>query len=872
MLVLSYNFTVAQKPAGSNKNSTNRQMNVGHFYGKLIDEVSGKPVEGASVQLLQSKWDSVSKIKKDHAVSLTVSDRKGEFSMENLPVMGRYTLKITALGYKMTEKKLSFETNFPASRNTETGMMPDGFDKDLGNIKLYVDAQQVENVTVNSSRNLVELNLDKKVYNVEKDISSTGGNAIDVLKNVPSVVVDIDGNVTLRNAAPQLFVDGRPTTLTPDQIPADQIATIEVMTNPSARYDASGGGAGILNIVLKKNRKAGYNGNVRAGIDSRAMPGFGGNVNLKQSKVNIFAAGMLNFRKSISTVNTERTDYPGLLTAHLQQDNNPVTKGLFAYGRLGLDYFMSNRTTVTVSGNLVRGHFRTMDFMDIFRDTVKPSGTVSESGKRDIMAVNDFKNYGGTISFKHNFAKAGKEITADLNYNYSNNFNTSDYSSQYYDMNGLPRAALPAERSSGGGSTNFLTLQSDLVNPFNNNQKIEAGIRVAYRNYDSNNDNFLQDLAGDYVYIPALNVKYKYDDVVYAAYTTYSKQVKKFSFQLGLRAESSEYNGELLTRMQQFSNKYPVSFFPSLFITQKLSKKEDLQLNYTRKVNRPNFFQLIPFIDFSDSLNLIVGNPNLVPEFTNLLEFSYQNQFNSANTVLINLYGRLTNNLITRFQYKDSNPDPSKVDSILFTSYANANKSYNYGIELTGKNRVTRWWDITSNLNLFNVVIKAENLTGADNTELFSWFVKLNNNIKLPANFSIQLTGEYQSKSVVPVNSGGRGGYGGGGGGMYGGGSQPTAQGYIKPIYGADFSIRKDFLKNNTASVTLQVSDIFRTRVYDTYAETDFFMQGNSRRRDPQVVRLNFNWRFGKFDIALFKRKNMRGEADNMPSMQQAGQ
>jgi ferric enterobactin receptor len=260
-------------------------------------------------------------------------------------------------------------------------MMPDGFDKDLGNIKLYVDAQQLENITINASRNLVDLNLDKKVYNVEKDISSTGGTAMDVLKNVPSVVVDIDGNVTLRNAAPQLFVDGRPTTLTPDQIPADQIATIEVMTNPSARYDASGGGAGILNIVLKKNRKAGYNGNVRAGIDSRAMPGFGGNVNLKQNKVNIFAAGMLNFRKSISTVNTERTDYPGLFTAHLQQDNNPVTKGLFAYGRLGLDYFMSNRTTVTVSGNLVRGHFRTMDFMDIFRDTVKPSGTVSESGK-----------------------------------------------------------------------------------------------------------------------------------------------------------------------------------------------------------------------------------------------------------------------------------------------------------------------------------------------------------------------------------------------------------------------------------------------------------------------------------------------------------
>ena len=870
--MLFYSTTVAQKPSGSGNGSNSRQMNVGHFYGKLIDEETGKPVEGASVQILKSKWDSVTKIKKDHIVSLIVSNRKGEFSFENLSIMGRYTLKVTALGYKIAEKKLSFETNFPASKNAESGMMPDVFDKDLGNIKMLIDAQQLQNVTFNASRNLVELNLDKKIYNVEKDISSIGGSAIDVIKNVPSVTVDIDGNVTLRNAAPLLFVDGRPTTLTPDQIPADQIASIEIMTNPSARYDASGGGAGILNIVLKKNRKAGYNGNVRAGIDSRARPGFGGNINLKQNKVNLFASGMANFRKSINFVKTDRTDYPGSFTAHLLQNNTPVNKGVFAYGRLGLDYFLSNRTTLSVSGNLMRGHFRTRDDMDIFRDTVKTTRTLSESGKRDITAVNDYKNYGGTISFKHNFAKAGKELTADINYNCSNNFNTSDYSSRYYDMNGLPGPDLPAERSSGGGTTNFMTVQSDLINPFKSNQKIEAGIRMAYRNYDSNNDNFLQNQAGDYVYIPALNVKYKYNDVVYAAYTTYSRQVKNFSFQLGLRAESSEYNGELLTKMQQFSNKYPVSLFPSLFITQKLNKKEDLQLNYSRKVNRPSFFQLIPFIDFSDSLNLIVGNPNLVPEFTNLLEFSYQNQFNQANTVLVNLYGRLTSNLITRFQYKDANPDPSKADSILFTSYANANKSYNYGIELTGKNKLTGWWDITTNLNFFNVIIKAENLTGAESIEQFSWFVKLNNNIKLPANFSIQFTGEYQAKSVVPVNSGGRGGYGGGGGGMFGGGSQPTAQGYIKPVYGADFSIRKDFLKNNAASVTLQVSDIFRTRVYDTYAETNFFIQENSRRRDPQIVRLNFNWRFGKFDIALFKRKNMKGEADNMPGMQQGGQ
>ena len=214
--VLFYSITVAQKPAGSVNGGSNRQMNVGHFYGKLIDEVSGKPVEGASVQLLQLKWDSVAKNTKGHVVSLKVSDRKGEFSIENLSIMGRYTLKVSALGYKIVEKKLSFETNFPAPKNSEAGMIPDGFDKDLGNIKLPVDAQQLQNVTVNASKNLVELNLDKKVYNVEKDISATGGTAMDVLKNVPSVIVDIDGNVSLRNAAPLLFVDGRPTTLTPD--------------------------------------------------------------------------------------------------------------------------------------------------------------------------------------------------------------------------------------------------------------------------------------------------------------------------------------------------------------------------------------------------------------------------------------------------------------------------------------------------------------------------------------------------------------------------------------------------------------------------------------------------------------------------------
>ena len=292
-------------------------------------------------------------------------------------------------------------------------------------------------------------------------------------------------------------------------------------------------------------------------------------------------------------------------------------------------------------------------------------------------------------------------------------------------------------------------------------------------------------------------------------------------------------------------------------------------MNYSRKINRPNFFQLIPFIDFSDSLNLSVGNPNLVPEFTNLLEFTYQNQYKNNNSVLLSFYGRLTNDLITKYQYRAPNPNPTKTDSVLFTSYANANRSYTYGLEITGKNKLAKWWDLTTNLNLFNATIEAANLPGASDNSQFSWFAKINSNFKLPKNFSIQLNGDYQARTLVPVNSGGRGMMGGG---MFGGGSQPTAQGYIKPIYGMDISIRKDFLKNNAASLTLQFSDIFRTKTYETHSESAYFIQDNFRRRDPQVLRLNFNWRFGKFDVALFKRKNMKGEMENMQNMQQQGQ
>lgn len=842
-----------------------QNMNMGHFYGKVLDSVSNKPLEAASVQLIQNKFDSATKKRKDVVVGGMLTTKKGEFSIENLPIMATYKLKITAIGYKTIEKRVNFEMNMSAARSGDFSSMLSAVDKDLGNIKLEADAKQLENVTVSASKATLEMKIDRKVFNVEKNLNSVGGTAVDVMKNVPSVNVDIDGNVSLRNASPQIFVDGRPTTMTLDQIPADAIASVEIITNPSAKYDASGGGAGILNIILKKNRKAGYNGNLRAGIDMRGRPNLGGDVNMKQGKVNFFAAGQFGMRKSISNVKTDRVDYNADTTSYLKQRNKPINSGFFAFGRAGMDYFIDNRNTLSIGGNLVRGQFKTTDLINTYRDTVRPSGTISDRGERGSKSTGNFRNYGATLSFKHNFAKANKELTADFNYNYSKNDNVGDYTTQYFFSNNSPKTPQFIEQSKGGGTNRFITIQTDYADPITSSMKIEAGLRAAFRNFTSFNNNFVQTTPGQYLLIPGLSNDYKFNDELYAGYLTFSHQRKKLSYQLGLRAESSSYTGNLVSKNQKFKTEYPLSLFPSAFATYKLNDKEDMQLNYSRKINRPNFFQLIPFIDYSDSLNLSVGNPGLIPEFTNLLELSYSNQYKAGNSLLATVYFRNTNDLITRYQYKDANPNPARADSVIITTYANANRSYTVGLELTGKNKPAKWWDLTTNLNLFNSTIKAGNIPGTVSSSLFSWFAKINNNFKLPKNFSIQLSADYTAKTLVAPGGGGNRGMGM----MFGGGSQPSAQGYIKPIFGADFSIRKEFLKNNAASITLQFSDIFRTRLYATHNESAFFVQDNERRRDPQFVRLNFNWRFGKIDVSLFKRKNLKGEMENMQNAQQ---
>ncbi|MBD0376673.1 MAG: TonB-dependent receptor [Flavisolibacter sp.] len=867
-IILSVTSIWAQFPGGMPGGANGQRQappSIGRLYGKLVDS-TGKGISDASVLLLQSRYDSVAKKNKDVLLKGMTTQANGDFNFEDLPIFRPLKLKISATGYKPVEQTVSIQPKMNGTQRPSGngGQMPDlssmagAMEKDLGKVTLQTDVKQLQDVVVTATTGRLRMDIDKKVFNVDRNIVTTGGTAVDVMKNVPSVNVDIDGNVTLRNAAPQIYVDGRPTTLSLDQIPADAIESVEVITNPSAKYDASGGNAGILNIVLKKNKKTGYNGNLMAGVDKRGGLNGGGSFNVRQNKLNFSVA---TFGNQMRNRGTSSTDIRSLLTSPnllVNQDGRNRTKGGFLFGRVGVDYFVTNRTTISLGAVRVHGEFNPNDFLNT--DSAFANGTYKSYSERHTTGKREFNAYGFQGGFKYNFPKAGEELTGDVNF-FNRKFESNSlYNTDTYKNIGGLQTGNIRQQVIGSGTGQVLTMQMDYVKPFKGAAKLEAGARAQLQELGNNQGNyFYNPTTGNFMLIPSATSNYKNHDNVFAAYGSFANTIKNFGYKVGLRAESSTYEGELIDTKQKFSNDYPISLFPSVFLSQKLKNNQELQMSYTRRINRPFFMQLIPFIDSTDQLNWTRGNPGLRPEFTNSLEASYTKTFKGNNTILASVYYKNSTDLITRYL------DTISVDGNIkrpISTYINANSSRSYGFELTSQNQLAKWWDMNTNVNIYNAKINASNITGASQNARWSWFAKMNNNFKLPKNFTMQLSGTYQSKATIVQNRGG-GGFGGPGGGGPGGGgfSQSAAQGYIKANYAVDAAVKKSFLKNNAASVTFSVNDIFRTRRFDQYSESPFFIQNSHRMGDSPMMRLTFAYRFGKMDMSLFKRKNTRDES-----------
>lgn len=830
----------------------------GTLNGKIQNDTD-ESLAQISVVLLKIVDDSTSGVSKEILVQSTVSNSSGVFKFENVPLTEKLKVKISAIGYSTVEMPVQYEMPKRDSLAGPPTGKPDAatiakmmaaFNKDLGTITLLGDATDIAAVSVTGRKRLLEIDMEKKVFNVEKNIVSAGGTAIDVLRNMPSVQVDIDGNVKLRNASPTLFVDGRPTTLTLDQIPADVIEKVEIITNPSAKYDASGSMAGILNIVLKKNKKTGYNGMVNAGVDRLGGSNFMGSFNARQGKFNLSLTAMNMRIRNNTEGNSDRSSELDGVTSQVMQDIDSKTKGMISFGRLGVDYDLSEKTTISVAGIIGGGSFKPVENTHI---TNLLSGQSSISD-RIAESERSFKPRGFQAGLIQKFATEGEELTADFNYFGGRNEMDGLYTTNYLNAAGQI-GGTQIQRNFGNGDNENITFQIDYVKPFANGMKLETGARAQINNVANNNQNLLRRVGEtEFENIEAASANYDSKNSVYAAYASLGGEVKDlFSYKAGLRVESSAYDGRLINTGETFSNRFPLNLFPSLFLSKKLSDKDQIQISGTRRVNRPNFFQLIPFVDYTDSLNITRGNADLVPEFTNSGELSYSRSSNKS-TFIATVYYKHTSNLITRFLAQETNPITGNLDFI--NTYINANSGQNYGAEFTYTNSIKPWWDLTADLNFYNSKITVSEGVNAQDP-LWTVFGKLNNNFNLKKHWTVQLAFEYQGKTNMPVSQGQ----------SFGPPSlaQSSSQGYIEPYHGVDLAIKKDFLKNQVASVTLSANDIFATRGNTIISYGDGFSQSYYRLSNPRMIKLNFSYRFGKMDMNLFKRNR---NANPMGDMQ----
>ena len=840
LLVFFYNSASAQidRDPLPNEDATAIKLDKGNIvFGKVLDIENNKPIQAASVQLMARITDSSTNVTKDSLIRAMLTKPNGEFVFEKLLPFENLYLEISAVGYASANKEFQFIR--PGEISSQN--------KDVGNIILARTSQKLEGIVITATAPAMKMGIDKKIFSVDNMLTAKGGTAVDIMKNIPSVSVDVDGNVELRNAAPTIFVDGRPTILTLDQIASDDIDRIELITNPSAKYDASST-SGIINVILKKNKRRGMNGLISLTGGTPELFRSNANLNLRQGKLNFFLSGNYNTSKSTSKGNSYRQNkINGKPDSYFNQNSKNNRTREFTSIRFGADYFIDNRNTLTFSQGIVNGDFtnneaQTQEYFTAVKDLEK-SGDRTSDGKFN------FKRNNSQLNFTHKFPKEGKELNATVNANYGSVSDFSKIRNNFYS----PDASLIDEnnvRNEGANNNNQLTAKIDYENTLGEDKKIEAGVRSYFNNYKSTFNSFSVNDGKD-VKLPLSN-NYKYKEQVQAAYVTYTGMLKSIGFQAGLRAEYSKFTGELLDSAKQFGYQYPSqikniwdALFPSLYLSKKLNESEEIQLNYSRRIRRPDFWQLNPFIDINDPLNIQQGNPDLKPEFRNSFEFNYNKKFENNSNFFGVVYYRNTVGDITRYsdtltenQYKQLNNAAVDPNAILNT-FINSKSNNSLGVELTFQQKFNPNFDITPSASFAYRKVNADFEKVNLSNEGFNWSAKITANYKIiTANTSspfsklgFQFSGQFESPRVFP-------------------------QGKRLRRYGADFAMKKDVFKGDKGSLTFSVNDVFNTQRWGTIYDTESFYQETYRRGDGRSFRLTFSYKFGKGDFTLFKRNN----------------
>ncbi|WP_426060323.1 TonB-dependent receptor domain-containing protein [Hymenobacter sp. B1770] len=783
----------------------------GTVRGTLLDAASSQPVPFAGVVLLRSADSTL--------VTAVQTAENGAFVIGKVP-FGSYLVRGTALGYRTVRRPVRLSAELP--------------EVTLGTLRLAATATQLGSVTVQGERAVVQDGLDKRVVNVAKDLTSVGGTALNVLQNVPSVAVDQNGTVSLRGTPNvTIYIDGKPTgaagggrSVNLEQIPASQIETVEVMTNPSARYDAEGGG-GIINIVLKKQKKDGFNGQGTGTAGTGDKYNTSLSLNRRQGKANYF--GGYDFRQDHFTnryTTTQISATDDRSTDALLHYNNRVGTQVHAL-RLGIDYNPSPEHTLTFTAVPRLNRVRTPEeqtgrLATTFRSTV--------AGQPDRLEATEVHSRNFTTS---------RSTTADLSVDYRRtwaNVKRRELSASaiYTPVDGEQRV----EQHQFPGQPNSLrqqqrttfalkqgSAQLDYVNPFGEKGRVELGLKTTYRGTDGALAFERANADGAFERLAALSNSYRYDEYIPAAYGQFQNEYGPLTFQAGLRVEYTATTGLLRTTGEEFARSY-LNFFPSVTVSRALAAEQRLQLSYSRRINRPDLPLLLPFPNYGDPRNYRVGNIRLLPENTSVLELGHQKNWGSA-TLTTTAFFRQTNNSIQRFRDVDTAATRRNVQgsqatqnaTITRTSYINVGHNRTYGLELSLSLPVAKWWRVAANGSLYRNEISSMLNNEADNRNI-AYTGRLNTTITPVKRLDVQLTGTYRSRQVGPTLGG------------------------LAPIYFVDVALKKEVLKDR-GSLLLRVSDVFDTQVLRVQAYAPGLDFNIRIKRETRVGYLSFTYRFG---------------------------
>ncbi len=786
----------------------------GKISGKIFEAETNQAIPFAAAILLDKKTKATIKIAQ--------TDVDGNFILTNLP-KGVYTFKASYVGFQTMVRDSVSITDAVKEIN-------------FGTIKMKpAKGNLLNEVQVTAPKTTMQLGIDKKVFSVDQSLVSEGGSASDLLQNVPSVQTDIDGNVSLRGSAGvKVLIDGKPSLIAGgnvaqilQSIPASSIESVELITNPSAKYDAEGQ-SGIINIVLKRNKKLGFNGSLALTAGNR--DNYNANTSLSFQNKNINLYGNYSYRygnrigggyNNISYLNTINTT----AFANQNTDSRDLNKGHNL--KAGLDYYLAEKSVISFSTGLNFRNENENELLNIdelgvnFNPLSLSNRTNLENGKGNSYDLN--------LDFSQKFKKPREELTANLSFSEGNNDAFQVYDTRVYNINGNPVNSNPDIQQTDRYSFNRnYNAQVDYILPIGTAGKIEAGLRSQIRIAESSTyAEVINPVTNNFNFNYALSNEFNNKDQVHAVYVNYQNQVKNFGYQIGLRAEDASLD----TRLGSFDINSILNYtpgrvaytriYPSVFLTQKFKGDQQLQLSYSRRVNRPRGWDTNPFLDVSNPFNYRQGNVNLKPEDVNAFELSHS-KFWKKFSLISTVYMRQTNDVIQRIR---TEPD---ANGITITTPQNLTRNISSGLELIGKFDLLKSWNFTANVNLYqskNVGVPA---FGILENSGFSYNANLTNNFVLPYAITLQIKGEYRSREVM-------------------------AQGIRKAMYGVDAGAKYDL--NKKASLSLNIRDVFSTRKWQMTTNGSTSVVDFSRYMQGTMANLTFSYRFGKTDFNFKKTK-----------------